>query len=57
MTRRAIALTALVLIAALVGWDLSSSAPLNRFDAPPMIALGSGTAAGGAHCASLPATE
>lgn len=34
--------------------DHAQSAPLNPYNAPPMLALGSGLAAGGAHCAAPP---
>ena len=34
--------------------DQLQSEPLNPYTAPPMIALGSGMAAGGAHCAAPP---
>jgi len=34
--------------------DQVQSEPLNPYTAPPMIALGSGMAAGGAHCAAPP---
>lgn len=54
LTRRVTATAALALIGALVLGDLATSAPLDPFRAPPAIALGSGLAAGGAHCAALP---
>ena len=34
--------------------DIAASKPLNPFKAPPLLALGSGQAAGGAHCAAVP---
>jgi len=54
VTRGLSALVALALIAAVVVTDLATSAPLDPFRAPPAIALGSGQAASGAHCAALP---
>ena len=53
-TRRLTAFVALALIAAVVLTDLATSAPLDPFRAPPAIALGSGQATSGAHCAALP---
>ncbi|MHA6325295.1 hypothetical protein [Roseivivax sp. CAU 1753] len=53
-TRRLTAGLTLTLVAALILFDAARSAPLDRFKAPPLIALGSGQAAGGAHCAALP---
>jgi hypothetical protein len=55
-TRRLTAITALALIAGVVLADLATSAPLDPFRAPPAIALGSGQAAAGAHCAALPSS-
>jgi hypothetical protein len=48
---------AALVIAALgagIGLDLAASEPLNPFRAPPLLALGSGQAAGGAHCSAVP---
>lgn len=53
LTRRLTALIALALIAGVVLADLATSAPFNPYRAPPAIALGSGQAAGGAHCAAF----
>ncbi|WP_372890350.1 hypothetical protein [Rhodosalinus sp.] len=53
-TRRLTAALALALLAGLLLLDLSRSAPLDPFAAPPPIALGSGQAPGGAHCAAPP---
>lgn len=53
-TRGVSAAMGLALIAAVVLTDLAISAPLDPFRAPPAIALGSGQAASGAHCAALP---
>jgi hypothetical protein len=38
----------------LIALDQAQSQPLNPYDAPPMIALGSGLAATGGHCAAPP---
>ncbi len=53
MTRRPIAYAVLALVAALIGSDIAGSAPLNPYQAPPILALGSGLAASGAHCAAV----
>lgn len=37
-----------------LGFDIAASKPLNPFTAPPLLALGSGQTAGGAHCAAVP---
>ena len=52
MTRTPIALSVIGLVVALIAADLAGSAPLNPYPAPPMLALGSGLAATGAHCAA-----
>lgn len=52
MTRAIVALGVLVLIGGVVAADLSQSAPLNPYQAPPAWALGSGLAPGGAHCSA-----
>jgi hypothetical protein len=54
MTRRVTMLAVAVMVAALIAFDLGASAPPNPFKAPPLFALGSGQASGGAHCAALP---
>lgn len=54
VTRRLTATLAMALVAGVILIDLGQSAPLDPFKAPPPIALGSGLAAGGAHCAALP---
>jgi len=54
MTRRVTMLAVAALVAALIGFDLAASEPPNPFRAPPLLALGSGQASGGAHCAALP---
>jgi hypothetical protein len=53
-TRKLTAGLALGLIALVVAVDLGSGAVPNPYRAPPLVALGSGLAAGGAHCAALP---
>lgn len=48
---------AIILAAGLLGvlvLDQVQSVPLDPFGAPPLLALGSGQASGGAHCAALP---
>ncbi|MBP0484159.1 hypothetical protein [Sagittula salina] len=57
MTRRFIAALTLALLGGLLAFDIAASDPLNPFRAPPLLALGSGSAASGAHCASLPPAE
>lgn len=54
MTRRVTMLAVAVMVGGLVLFDLSASAAPNPFRAPPLLALGSGQAASGAHCAALP---
>jgi hypothetical protein len=54
MTRRVTMLAVAAMVTALIAFDLAASAPPNPFKAPPLFALGSGQAAGGAHCAALP---
>ncbi|MDZ7709186.1 MAG: hypothetical protein U5K36_03130 [Roseovarius sp.] len=41
-------------VAGLIALDQAQSAPLNPYTAPPMVALGSGLAATGGHCAAPP---
>ena len=53
MTRRSTATLAMALLLGLAAFDAATS-ELNPFQAPPIIALGSGQQPGGAHCASLP---
>jgi hypothetical protein len=48
---------AAVVVAALalgIGLDIAACAPLNPYRSPPLLALGSGQAAGGAHCTAVP---
>ncbi len=54
MTRRLTASACIALVTAIVVTDLATSAPLDPYRAPPAVALGSGQATGGAHCAALP---
>ncbi len=54
MTRRVTMLAIAAMVAALIAFDLAASVPPNPFKAPPLFALGSGQASGGAHCAALP---
>jgi hypothetical protein len=54
MTRRVTMLAVAVMVGALIAFDLAVSAEPNPFRAPPLFALGSGQASGGAHCATLP---
>jgi hypothetical protein len=54
VTRRVSAALVLALIGGLLALDAAGSEPLNPYRAPPLLALGSGEAAGGAHCAALP---
>ncbi|MFZ8959600.1 MAG: hypothetical protein ACO2ZI_07775 [Paracoccaceae bacterium] len=41
-----------VVIVAVLAFDISHSAPLDAFRAPAILALGSGQAVSGAHCAA-----
>jgi hypothetical protein len=54
MTRRVTMLAVAVMLAGLIAFDLAASEPANPFKAPPLLALGSGQASGGAHCAAVP---
>lgn len=49
MTRRAVAATACMMLAALLALDLAA-APPNPYDAPALFALGSGAAPVGGFC-------
>jgi hypothetical protein len=53
--RRAVAALSLGALALFVAFDLATSAPIDHFAAPAPVALGSGQAAGAAHCAAPPA--
>ena len=52
--RGSVALAILAALALGLALDLDASAPLNPYRSPSLLALGSGEAAGGAHCAALP---
>lgn len=56
-TRRLTAFAALALLAGVLLLDRAVSAPLNPYQAPPIVAFGSGVASDGAHCAALPAAD
>jgi hypothetical protein len=53
MTRRLTGGIAIAFLAALAAFDMAT-AELNPYAAPPALALGSGQAVSGAHCAALP---
>jgi hypothetical protein len=53
MTRRLTGGLAIGFLVALAAFD-AATARLNPYVAPPMLALGSGQAVSGAHCAALP---
>lgn len=53
MTRRVTATVAALFLLALAGFDAATS-ELDPYRAPPVLALGSGLASGGAHCSALP---
>ncbi|WP_322998718.1 hypothetical protein [Castellaniella sp.] len=52
MNHRWLAVTFWVLMVAFFAWDWAHSAPVNVHAEPPLIALGSGVAPSGGHCAS-----
>jgi hypothetical protein len=54
MTRRHVTLLVALGFGGLLVLDHVQSQPLNPYTAPPMLALGSGLAATGAHCAAPP---
>ncbi len=54
MTRRLTASIVAAFVVGLLAFDLAASEPPDIYAQPPVIALGSGGAAAGAHCASLP---
>ncbi|WP_375571426.1 hypothetical protein ABWH93_01850 [Seohaeicola saemankumensis] len=47
----------LIILTALLWLDLVNSKPLDPFRAPAVLALGSGQAGAGAHCAALPTAD
>lgn len=51
-SRRPVAIAVALLLLGVLAIDSGVSAPPNPFTAPSPIALGSGQAAGGAHCAA-----
>lgn len=54
MIRAHVTLAMLLLVAGFIAFDAVAADPLNPYAAPPMLALGSGMAAAGAHCAAPP---
>lgn len=54
MTRRVTAVLTLAMVAGVLALDFAESEPLNPYQAPPLLALGSGMASSGAHCAAPP---
>lgn len=54
MTRHLTAALALAFVAAIVLADLAGGAVPNPYRAPAALALGSGQASAGGHCAALP---
>ncbi|GAW33553.1 hypothetical protein RA2_00593 [Roseovarius sp. A-2] len=54
MIRRNVTLLVALGVAGLLALDHAHSQPLNPYTAPPMLALGSGLAATGGHCAAPP---
>ena len=54
MIRAHVTLAVLLLVGGVVAFDVATADPLNPYAAPPMLALGSGMAAAGAHCAAPP---
>jgi hypothetical protein len=55
MIRAHVTVAVLLLVAGVVAFDVGAvTKPLNPYTAPPMLALGSGMAAAGAHCAAPP---
>ena len=57
MTRRLTAAIAVLLVLGLLTFDRMASEPLDPYAQPAFFALGSGSAASGAHCASLPTAD
>ncbi len=54
MTRAHVGMLLALGILGLMVLDRAQSRPLNPYTAPPMLALGSGLAATGGHCAAPP---
>lgn len=57
LTRKLTANLTLIILASLLWLDLVNSQPLDPFRAPLPLALGSGQAGSGAHCAALPTAD
>lgn len=57
MTRRTVTLLVALGVVGLLALDHAQSQPLNPFTAPPLLALGSGLAATGGHCAAPPPAQ
>lgn len=54
MTRAAVGMFVALGVFGLLALDRAQSLPLNPYAAPPLLALGSGLAATGGHCAAPP---
>ena len=54
LVRGSVAAAILAALALGLALDLHASVPLNPYRSPSLLALGSGEAAGGAHCAAVP---
>ena len=54
MTRAHVGMLLAIGMLGLMVLDFAQSGPLNPYTAPPMLALGSGLAATGGHCAAPP---
>ncbi len=57
MTRGHVVFLTLIGVAMFLGLDFASSEPLNPYTASPLMSLGSGLAATGAHCAAPPPSK
>lgn len=57
LTRKFTAALTIIILAALLWLDLVNSNKLDPFRAPAVLALGSGQAGAGAHCAALPTAD
>ncbi|RKE94647.1 hypothetical protein [Sulfitobacter guttiformis] len=57
LTRRLVAALTLAVLAGMLALDLRMSQPLDPFRTPAVLALGSGQAGAGAHCAALPTSN
>ena len=56
-TRKLTVALVMAALGAFLVFDVAQSAPLDRFSAPAVFALGSGQAGAGAHCAALPTAD